>query len=228
MIDGYDHPTDFVDDDEVAETFQSTIDEIASRSNLTIARTNLATVNVVYADRNTCDVTTWNNTKAYNVPLLSKTYLVSDEIYGELELPPVGSVVLIAFIAGRESQPYILGTVVPYLYGKYQTDQVAINSGSKAYTKKLYEAGKEKYYRKIFQGGTTIEVDDSGTITVETPSGTYIRAVESGTKMIKLQDAFGNIFILDTNGVSITAKGGTTIVMTGSTTTINGQLEVTK
>lgn len=201
---GYKHPVKFVGPGKIAETGQSSIKLFKDRESMgSQLKTGIAIVDAVYADRNTCDVTTWNNARCYNVPLLAQAYLVDDKIYGEFEMPVKGSPVLIAFIDGLESKPYIIGTIVPFLYPKYKSGQVPVNSTSKAYTKKLFEAGKEKYYRKIFQGGTTIEVQDDGTVIVETPSGFYIKIDEGAVKSMTIEDVNGNKIEMTTTSVKI-------------------------
>ena len=134
----------------------------------------LAKIRTVHSDRNAVDVETVAGVIIKDVPVKTKAGLIDDEVYGELDLPTVGNRVIIQFLQNRESLPYVDGTIIPYLNNKYQTNQTPVNSGSKSYTTKLLEADKENYYRKIFKSGTTIEVDDDGTIVIETPKGGVI------------------------------------------------------
>jgi hypothetical protein len=113
-----------------------------------------------------------------------------------------------------------------------------VNSASKAYTLKLLETGKENTYRKIFKSGTTFEVGDDGTVTLETPSGTYV-LLDEDNGIIKVEDQHGNVFTVDSNGVQITDanankitmdnvgmkledKNGRDITMTSTSVKING------
>lgn len=144
----------------------------------------LAEVETVYADRNAADVKVLRTgARMKNVPVQTKGGLIDGEVYGELDLPDVGNIVIIDFIEERESLPRIVGVVLPYLYSKFQADQTPVDSGSKAFTLKLLEAGKEKVYRKIFKSGSTLEVDEVGNIIFETPSGEWIKISETDSEI---------------------------------------------
>lgn len=223
----FDHPVDFVDDSEVAETGQSSIEILHDQPYMrSSAVKGFATVDAVYGDRYTCDLTSWNGSKVYNVPILAKAFLVNDKVFGEFEMPVKDSLVIVDFIDGNERKPCIIGTVVAFLYDKFQSAQDPVNSSSKAYTKRLFEAGKEAYYRKIFQGGTTVEVSDAGTVIVETPSGMYIKIDEGTSKVVTIEDSFNNKVTMDTNGMKLEDKNGNVVEMGSSSVKINDNLEV--
>jgi hypothetical protein len=157
----------------IAETHQNGITQIEGLENgkgrLTLG---LAEVLAVHSDRNTCDVD--YVTKVYNVPVLTKGGLVDGEVYGELDLPNIGDMVIIGSIAEDENRLFIMSSIIPYLYSKFQAGQVTVNSASKAHTKTFLEANKSKTYKKIFKSGSTWEVKEDGTIIWETPSGGVI------------------------------------------------------
>jgi len=139
----------------------------------------VARVREVHSDRHAVDVTTASGITIKDIPVKTNAGLIDDEVYGELDLPAIGNYVLVQFLQGRESQPYVDGTIIPYLNNKYQSGQTPVNSGSKAFTLKLLEEGKENFYRKIFKSGTTLEVQEDGTIIIETPKGSVIKIDES-------------------------------------------------
>lgn len=164
-------------------------------------------VTEVYSDRLTCDIEMYDGGVLRNIPVCTKAGLQDGEVYGTVDLPAIDDYVIIDFASGSTRTKMIVGTIVPYLVNEFVKD--AVNSGSKAHTKKLLEKGKEKTYKKIFKSGTTIEVGDDGTIIVETPSGAYIMIDEDA----------GEVSIVDANGNDIT--------MGSSSVTVNGgNLEV--
>ena len=171
--------------DKIACTQQGTIQKmqmlpkIAKNTTLCICK-----VLQVFSDRNACVVQSSNGGNVYNVPLLTRAGLIDGEVYGGLDPPAIGNYVVIGFLNNRMEKPFIMGTIIPYMYPKYQSGQTPVNSGSKAYTKKLLEAGKEKYYRRIFQSGTTVEVADDGSVIVEAPDGMYIQMDATANKVI--------------------------------------------
>lgn len=136
-------------------------------------------VRKVHSDRHAVDIETAAGLIVKDIPVKTKAGLISNEVYGELDLPAVGNYVIVQFLQNRESHPYVDGTIIPYLNGKYQSEQTPVNSTSKGHTKKLLESGKENVYRRIFKSGTTLEVDDDGTIVIETPKGGVITIDES-------------------------------------------------
>ncbi len=192
-----------------ATTRQGSIERIENiLPQIDAAKTTLGKVVFVHMDRMTVDVETNNGAKVRNVQILTKGGLVDDEVWGELETPTVNTHVVIGFINGEAGFPFIMGYLFPYGFSKYQSNQTPVNSGSKAFTKKLLEDVDPKYYRKIFKSGTTLEVQADGTIIVETPDGSYI----------KFDQPTGDITVEDANGNDIT--------MTTGKVTVNGNLEV--
>jgi hypothetical protein len=183
----------------------------------------IAKVLAVYSDRITCDLITVDGVELKNVPVLTKAGLIDGEPYGEIDLPAIGDYVSIMQIGTGERQRAIIGTFIPYLSNDFNAD--AVNSAGKAYTKKLMEEGKEKVFKKIFQGGTSFECDEDGTITVETPSGTYVR-IDEAAGTVTITDQHGNSYIMDSSGVTTTDTNGNDVTMESGKVTINGNLEV--
>jgi hypothetical protein len=187
----------------ITDTEQNAIGKITgSVHNNDRATPYVAKVIKVNSDRNTVDLKTSAGIVVRNVPVKTRAGLIEDEVYGELDLPEVGNSVIVSFLQNRESHPFVDGTVIPYLNSKYQSNQVPVNSSNKAYTLKLLETGMERVYRKIFKGGTTIEVQDDGTIIIETPSGAYIMMDEAAEEII-IEDSNGNDISMITGKVTI-------------------------
>ena len=185
----------------IAQTSQGRIGQSDSLSGIGFtAKSNLATVITIYTDRNTADITTWNGSTMTNVPFNTKVGLINNEIYGELDPIFDGATVLVDFIEGNYNRPYIVGAIVPYLVSQYQTSQKAVNSSSKQFTKKLFEPNLKKTYRRIFKSGTTIEVQEDGSVIIETPTGGYFQMKESD-KTFTIKDAQGNI--IQSSGTSV-------------------------
>jgi hypothetical protein len=129
----------------------------------------------VYSDKNACDVRTISGNTVPNVPVLTSAGLINNQVYGELDLPSVGDIVLVEFVGGIMERPYIIGTIIPYSNVQFQSSQVPVNSTTKAFTKKLLESGKNNTYRKIFKSGATLEVNEQGSVIIEVPSGEYLK-----------------------------------------------------
>jgi len=159
-----------------------------------------------YSDRMTCDIEAVDGTPIKNVPVLTKGGLVDGEPYGEMCLPAVDDYVVVGFASFGQRHRVIIGTIFPYLANEFLKD--AVNSTNKAFTKKLLVAGKPLEYRRIFKSGTSVHIEEDGSVTIETPEGSYIRIDEAGSE----------IKIVDTNGNDIT--------MGASSVTINSNLEV--
>lgn len=186
----------------IAITNQKNINQLEKSLKSDRAEPYIALIKKVYADRNACDIQTISGSTQHNIPVKTRAGLIDDEVYGELDMPAVGDRVLVDFIQGRESLPYIDRTVIPYLNPKYQSNQVPVNTGSKQFTKKLLEEGKENHYRKIFKSGTTLEVEADGTFIIETPSGAFIRINEASSE-INIEDMNGNVFKMESGKVTI-------------------------
>lgn len=189
----------------------------------------LATIDRVYPERYTCDITTENGTTLKNVPVMAECGLIGDaeEVYGTFDMPEVGSSVLLLQVGGTGDKPLIINaSFYPYLYTKYGKSQTAVNSATKTETTKLLEAGKARHYRKIFKSGTTMEVTDDGTIKVEVPSGSIVTVDESGDSVsikhnngseitvdadVSVKHNNGSQVVMDTTGVSVKHNGGSEV-----------------
>jgi len=191
-------------------TTQRGIETIHRMYRTPVVPMSVAKVLQPYSDRMTCDVLGSNGAVIRNVPVRTRGGLANNNanVYGEMELPAIGSWVTIEFLEGKQSMPMITGTILAYSHGNLQASQTPPNSGSKQYTKKLLEANKLLTYRKIFLSGTTVEVKDDGTIIVETPSGSFIMIDESNS------------------GKTTISARGNTIIMDSGKVTINGNLEI--
>ena len=163
-----------------------------------------ALVNATHSDQMTCDLQMWDGGVMYAVPILAKCGInSSNEIWGALELPQQGDYVLVMFVGPYTGQPIIVGTVFPFLESYFQSSQTPVNSSSKQFTKKILETNHENTFRRIFKSGTSVEVAENGSVTIETPSGSYIQMDESG----------------DT--ITIEAKGADVNINTSSSGTVN-------
>lgn len=169
-----------------------------------------AEVTGVNSDRMTCAIKSPDGSKHNNVPVLTYggTDPNSNEQYGRVLLPQVGSSVLVLPVSGGMNQYVIAGAVLPYLRNEWQSQQTPAGTSGKAFTKKLLDAGKPKGYREVLPSGTTVEVQDDGTVIVETPSGSYIKIDEAAS-----------------GDVTVEANGNTLEMTTGKVV-INGNLEV--
>jgi hypothetical protein len=191
---------------EIAQTFQGSAGAAERSPGLVHAMSYTAEVLAVYSEKMACDIRTWNGSTKYMVPIRTVGGLnSSNEVWGEVELPAVGDTVIVEFLEDREGMPMITGTVLPFYNKHFQGAQVAANSGSKAFTKKLLEASKPKTYRRIFKSGTTVEIQENGTIILESPSGSVLNIKESN----------GQIDITASGGV-VNINGNTKYLVTHS------------
>lgn len=187
-----------------------------------------ATVKNTYSDRMTCDLMVESTGEVFkNVPLMTQAGLDStNKVYGEIDLPQVGAIVVVDFVGPYVRQKVIVGTIIPYLFSHFQGSQTPVNSSSKAYTLKLLEKNKPNTYRKIFNSGTTMEVGEDGTLIIETPSGSLV-LVDEGNKVVKVYDKMnGNTILMDNTGIKLTDKNSNNITMGSGKVTINGNLEI--
>lgn len=172
----------------------------------------LATVNKVYPDRYTCDITTDGNVPMNNVPVMAECGLIGGEVYGTFDMPAVGATVIVTHMGVTGDKPIIMNySFYPYLTNEYGKNQTAVNSGNKAETKKLLETGKSLVYRRIFKSGTTIEVGDDGTIKVETPSGSIIKMDET-SDIVSVKHNNGSEIKIDAD-VSVKHNNGSEVKM---------------
>lgn len=183
----------------------------------------IARVLETHSDRMTCDIQTVDGQEIRNVPVVTRAGLVDGEHYGEMCLPAVDDHVIVIHASYGTRHKAIIGTIVPYLANEFGSDSV--NSADKQFTKRMLSADKPLAYRRIFKSGTSIEVAEDGTITVETPSGRYVK-IDEATPEIKIEDPDGNIVTIDGSGVSIVDANGNDITMGTTSVTINGNLEV--
>jgi hypothetical protein len=185
---------------QIADTFQSAIQRTEEGRELSQVSTPsyVAEVLATYSEKMACDIKTWNGSTVYAVPVRTTCGLNSDnEVYGTLELPAVGDFVFVEFLAGKENAPIITGTIFPYYNKYFQDSQKPVKSTNKAFTKKLLEKSKLKTFRKVFLSGTTVEVQDDGSVIIETPSGSFVHMKESDGKIIITSD--GNMIELNGN-----------------------------
>ncbi len=174
----------------------------------------MAKVLVTYSDRMTCDLETFDKQKLPNVPVMTKAGLVDGEHYGEMDLPAVGDYVIVIHASYGTRHKVIIGTVIPYLANEFLSD--AVGSASKQFTKTVLEAEKPLEYRRILKSGTSVQVAEDGTITVETPDGSYV----------KIDVSDGSIIVEGTGDLTLTDGNGNEILMGASSVTVNGNLEV--
>lgn len=211
---------------DIAYTSQGTIKHIANQNFRKFIDPFFVEVTAVYSDRNTVDVIAPSKATYRNIPIIMQNGgLIDNEVHGTLDLPSIGDTVLLLFIFGN--LPVVLGKAYPYAKNAFQSGQTPVNSSNKAYTKKLLEAQKENTYRKIFKSGTTIEVQDDGSVVLETPSGKLF-TINEDTGVVTISGDTTSIEIDDDNSKITLTAGGCTTVMDDSAgkTTINGNLEV--
>lgn len=127
-------------------------------------------VMVTYSDRVTCDVRLLDGLQMFNVPVLTNGGTVGDDgkIYGTVELPVERDYIVILFIGGR---PMVIGTFLPFLNELFQEDKQVLagpDMPDKRHTLKLLEKDKPLSYKKVFPSGTTIEVNEEGSVYLET------------------------------------------------------------
>lgn len=202
----------------IAKTSQAGVDFNSAMHKTEDVRITLGFVQQVNPEEMTCDVTTGKNTIKggqvtqvngilhKHVPIMTKCGLddsTSKQVWGEFELPAIGSTVVLLFILGKESFPIILGTIYPYANSLFNSDQNPVSSTNKQFTKKLLENNLDaKTYRKIFKSGTSLEVESNGTIVIETPSGAYFELDETNN-VFKIQDKNNNVIVSTSNSVKI-------------------------
>jgi len=166
------------------------------------AESYICEVMAVYSERNTCDIKSWCSGGLHkDVPILTKGGLVDGEVYGEINLPAIGDRVVIDFLGGKESLPIIVGFIFPYLNNKFAKG-TPVDSSSKTYTKTFLEENKPKTYKRIFPSGTTVEVQEDGSLIIETPSGSFIKIDESSSGDISIE-ANSNTFSMESGKVVI-------------------------
>lgn len=180
-------------------------------------------VQTSYSDRMACDVVTWDGGILYNVPVLTKCGLnPSNQVWGEMELPQEGDYVLVFFVGPYITQPIILGTVFPFTNNYYQSNQTPVDSSNKQFTKQILQTNLPNTYRKVFKSGTTLEVQEDGSVIWETPSGSYLEIKESDGSITV--DAHGSNFNINTGSGGTVNLNGTGDYVT-KYTELNTQLQ---
>lgn len=201
---GYNGPVKY--NSGVVTVFQNGIGHLEDMGGLGFARGGIATVLKAYSEKNTCDIRSWNGAQVNDVPVMTSSGVVNGEVYGTLDLPNEGDIVVVDLIGDLESQPVIVGTVIPFLHNTWQNG-TPVNSSRKSFTKKLLERNKNNNFRRIFKSGVSVEVEEDGTVVVEKPDGTY--------------------FLLDSDGTfTITDANDNTIYSQNRSVFINDNLEV--
>jgi len=211
----------------VARTSQAMQEILSFNAGKDLVRSSIAKVLKSYAKTMTCDLLNASGAVNYNVPILTINGLEKSEVWGTLELPSVDSYVIVDFIGGRDSFPIIIGSIIPYGVNEYQSSQKPVNSDNKQFTKKLLEDVDPKTYRKIFKSGTSIEVQDDGTLIIETPDGSYF-TLNATDKTFILEDKTGNKITTTANGMKIEDKNGNVFDMNSTGVKINSNFEVLK
>ncbi|MDE1868063.1 MAG: hypothetical protein KGI08_10205 [Thaumarchaeota archaeon] len=199
-------------------THQASID--AARKPLPRLAPFMAVVVNAYSDRMTCDIApppnvpnTGSNTTPleavfFNVPVVVNGGIdpQSNEIWGEMETPQVNDYVIVDYLGPYYTMMAIVGTIYPFTMSYFQSNQTPVNSTNKQFSKKLLVSNQLKTYRRIFKSGTTIEIGEDGTVTIETPSGSYIQMSESGDNItiepknkVSIKNASQNLYTLLNN-----------------------------
>lgn len=183
----------------------------------------IARVLVAHSDRMTCDIETPDKQTLKNVPVMTKAGLVDGEHYGEMDLPAEDDYVIVISASYGANHEVIIGTFIPYLANEFGRD--AVGSANKQFTLKVLEADVPLEYRRIFKAGVSVQIEEDGTITVEAPSGRYVK-VDEANGAIHIEDPDGNAVELASSGISMTDANGNTVSMESGKVVINGNLEV--
>jgi uncharacterized protein involved in type VI secretion and phage assembly len=130
---------------------------------------------------------------------------------GSLFVPDAGDEVLVGFLGGDPSQPYVLGA----LWNGQDQPPESVDANN---TKKLVRS----------RNGVKITLDDTdGTekLLLETPGGTKVSLVD-GPSALTIEDANGNSVKLESSGVTVTAASkltlkASTAELTAGTVTVN-------
>ena len=151
---------------------------VKSMATFTRSGTAVAQVLATYSDRVTCDVRLLEGLELRNVPVGTDCGVIEiggeKKVYGKIELPIVRNYVMILFIGGR---PMIIGNTFPFLNELFLEEKQLLAGPNditgpemerKEYTTKLLEKDKPKTYKRVFPSGTTLEIDDDGSVFLET------------------------------------------------------------
>lgn len=185
----------------------------------------IAKVTEAFSQRMTCNLKTNDGQILHNVPVMTKAGLVDGKPYGTVSLPAIGDYVVVIYAAYGAMHKIILGTIVPYMAQEFSNRP--INSDNKEYTTTMLESDKPLEDKTIFKSGTTVMVEENGTVCVETPKGSSIRMDEEGNKIV-IDDLQGNTVSMTPSGIVVEDKNGNTITMASTKIVINGKLEVSQ
>lgn len=170
----------------------------------------IAQVIETFSQRMTCNLKTVDGQILYNIPVMTHAGLIGGRPYGTVNLPAVKDYVVVLYASYGTRHKVIIGTIVPYLAQEFS--KAPVNSDNKQFATAMLDSNKPLEYKRIFKSGTSILVEEDGTLSVETPSGAFIRLSESENK----------ILIKDSNGNTITMESGES----EKKVVINGHLEV--
>ena len=185
----------------VAQASQSGLRSIEGHVGMGFSRGGYAKVLKTYSDRNTCDIETWNGATVHNVPVRIRGGVINGEIYGEVDLPQEGDLVIVSMTGGQENQPCIVGTIIPFLDNTW-SNGTPVNSTNKQFTTKLLEANKPKTYKRIFPSGLSIEIQDDATVIIEKPDNTWFKLGSDGS--FEIHDAADNSIVSSIAEKSVT------------------------
>lgn len=185
----------------------------------------IAQVIKVYSQRMTCDLKTSDGQVLPNISVETEAGVVDDAPYGTIDLPAINDYVIVDYASYGTRHKIIVGTVLPYLATEFS--KAPVNSTNKQFATVMLEKNKPLEYKRIFKSGTSLLIEEDGTISVETPSGMFIHIDEANSK-ITVSDAQGtpNVLTLSSTGVLIEDINGNDITMASGKVTINGNLEV--
>jgi hypothetical protein len=185
----------------------------------------IAQVTKVYSQRMTCDLKTHDGQLLHNIPVMTSAGTIDGAPYGTVSLPANKDYVVVIYASYGTRHKVIVGTVIPYLAPEF--GKAPVNSENKQFATTMLEENKPLEDKYIFKSGTSLLVEEDGTISIETPSGMFIHIDEANSKII-VSDAQGtpNVLTLSSTGILIEDKNGNDITMTSGKVTINGNLEV--
>lgn len=173
----------------------------------------IAQVEKVYSERMTCDVLTADGQRLPNIPVKCKAGTIDGSPYGEVDLPAEGDFVIVSQSSFGKQQRIIEGSYIPYLSEAFSKPPV--KSANKQFDTVMLEEDKPIDYKRIFKSGTSISVVEDGTITIETPSGTYFRINETDG-IWELKDSHGNAYTMNADGIVISDLNGNTYTLNAS------------
>ena len=206
---------------------------------------DIGQVLTVYSDRLTCDINTLEGRRLTNVPVKTQVGLVDEKVFGEIDLPAIGTYVSLELLGGR---PVIAGVLAPYIHKLFSVSDHEVAGPDvvkKEFTQKLFEEDQPRTYKKIFQSGSSMEFNQDGSGYIEmidgsrvifkvgtdayvefkselTASDEYCRILmKSTTEGILVEDTVnGNTITINSVGVEIEDLHGNTYIMDSSGITL--------